>query len=59
VKFLDYVVSVYECPVILIEEGASYHGGPVVKAFKAEMEAQGLLFVERLPSYSPFGQIWS
>ncbi len=53
VKFLDYIVSVYACPVILIEDGASYHGGPVVKAFKAKMEAQGLLFVERLPAYSP------
>ena len=53
VKFLDYLLSVYECPVILIEDGASYHGGPVVNAFKAEMETQGLLFVERLPAYSP------
>jgi transposase len=53
VGFLDYVISAYECPVILIEDGASYHGGAVVKAFKAEMAEQGLLFVERLPSYSP------
>jgi transposase len=53
VGFLDYVISAYECPVILIEDGASYHGGAVVNAFKAEMAEQGLLFVERLPSYSP------
>jgi transposase len=53
VDFLDYVISAYECPVILIEDGASYHGGTVVNTFKAEMAAQGVLFVERLPSYSP------
>jgi len=53
VDFLDYVISSYECPVMLIEDGASYHGGPVVNPFKAEMAEQGLLFVERLPAYSP------
>lgn len=53
VGFLDYVISTYACPVMLIEDGASYHGGSVVNAFKAEMEAKGLLFAERLPSYSP------
>jgi transposase len=53
VEFLDYVISSYECPVILIEDGASYHSGPVLNAFKAEMAEQGLLFVERLPAYSP------
>jgi transposase len=52
-RFLDYIVSAYACPVILIEDGASYHGGDVVNAFKAQMEAQGRLFVERLPAYSP------
>ncbi len=56
VGFLDYILSIYDCPVILIEDGASYHGGPVVNAFKAEMAAQGLLFVERLPAYSPVGR---
>jgi transposase len=52
-RFLKYVLSVYACPVILIEDGASYHGGPVVNPFKARMEAEGRLFVERLPAYSP------
>jgi transposase len=51
--FLQDIVSVYACPVILIEDGASYHGGAVTNEFKAQMEAQGRLFVERLPSYSP------
>ena len=27
VDFLYYVISAYECSVILIEDGASYHGG--------------------------------
>ena len=53
VRFLDYVISAYDCPVMVIEDGASYHGGAVVNAFKANMAAQQLLFVERLPSYSP------
>ena len=52
-RFLRYVLSHYSCPVILIEDGASYHGGPVVNAFKAQTMAQGRLFVERLPAYSP------
>jgi transposase len=51
--FLQYIVSVYACPVILIEDGASYHGGAVVHKFKAQMEEECRLFVERLPSYSP------
>jgi transposase len=52
-RFLEGVVSAYECPVILIEDGASYHGGPIVNAYKAQMEEAGRLFVERLPAYSP------
>jgi len=51
--FLKYVLSHYSCPVILIEDGASYHGGAVVNPFKTQMEAAGRLFVERLPAYSP------
>ena len=39
--------------MILIEDGASYHGGPGVNPFKAQMAAEGRLFVERLPAYSP------
>ena len=39
--------------MILVEDGASYHGGAAVNPFKAQMEAEGRLFVERLPAYSP------
>jgi len=53
VRFLKYVLSVYDCPVFLIEDGASYHGGPVVNAFKEKMKAAGRLVVNRLPTYSP------
>ena len=52
VKFLKFVLDQYRCPVILIEDGASYHNG-VSKAVKKEMEAKGRLFVYRLPAYSP------
>lgn len=41
-------------PVILIEDGAPYHKGKVVKEFKKEMENQNRLFVYKLPSYSPY-----
>jgi transposase len=51
--FVKPVLSHDSCPVFLIEEGASYHGGSVVNPFKAQMEAEGRLFVERLPAYSP------
>lgn len=53
VDFLTYVLSVYDCPVFLIEDGASYHGGAEVNAFKTQMQTAGRLFVERLPTYSP------
>jgi transposase len=53
VRFLKYVLSHYSGPVILIEDGASYHRGAVVSLFKAQMEAAGRLCVERLPVYSP------
>jgi transposase len=39
--------------VLLIEDGASYHGGQVANAFKAQMQEAGRLCVERLPAYSP------
>jgi transposase len=51
--FLKQLVSHYSCPVILIEDGASYHNGPDLRAFEQDMKSQGRLFVYRLPSYSP------
>jgi transposase len=53
VQFLRGVVSEYDRPIILIEDGARYHSGPSARKFKEEMEAEGKLFVHRLPSYSP------
>jgi len=53
IVFLKQVLSGYSCPVILIEDGAPYHKGKVVKEFKKEMENQNHLFVYGLPSYSP------
>ena len=61
-KFLEQVLRKYSCPVFLIEDGAPYHNSPSIKRFKQEMEAQGRLFVYRLPSYSPdknpIEQLW-
>ena len=53
IVFLKQVLSRYSCPVILIEDGAPYHKGKVVKEFRKEMENQNRLFVYGLPSYSP------
>lgn len=50
-RFLGYVLNQYECPVILIEDGASYHGGSAVTEFKEKNKNK--LIVYRLPSYSP------
>jgi hypothetical protein len=52
-RFVKPGLSHDSCPVFLLEEGVSYHGGAVVNPFKAQMEAEGRLFVERLPAYSP------
>jgi len=53
VQFLESVVNQYQCPVILIEDGATYHNGPDARDFKERTESEGKLFVHRLPSYSP------
>jgi len=62
VQFLKQVLRKYSCPVLLIEDGAPYHNGASINCFKQEMEAQGRLFVYRLPSYSPdknpIEQLW-
>ena len=51
-KFLQQVISHYTCPVILVEDGAPYHGAVVVKDF-IKNKTQNRLFIYRLPSYSP------
>ena len=53
IMFLKQLLMKFSCPIILIEDGAPYHKGQIVNAFKASMEAEGRLFVHRLPSYSP------
>ena len=50
--FLQQVISYFTCPVILVEDGAPYHGAAVVKDY-VKNKAQGSLFIYRLPSYSP------
>ena len=39
--------------VILIEDGAPYHNGPVLREFIEPLKEKGRLIIERLPSYSP------
>jgi hypothetical protein len=52
-RFLQDILSHYSCPVILIEDGASSHGGAGVNLLKAQREEAGRLGVARLPGYSP------
>ena len=54
IKFLTLLLEKYAArPVILIEDGAPYHGSAAVKEFKDKMEKEGRLYVYRLPAYSP------
>jgi transposase len=53
IEFLQQLLKHYSTPVILIEDGASYHRSAIVKQFKEEMASSNRLFVYRLPSYSP------
>jgi len=53
IEFLKVLVRNARRPIILIEDGASYHRSKEVKAFREEMQEHGRLFVYRLPSYSP------
>lgn len=49
--FLNHLLNKYDCPIILIEDGAKYHNGTAVSQVKEE--AKDNLIVYRLPSYSP------
>ncbi|MDM8555384.1 IS630 family transposase [Desulfococcaceae bacterium HSG7] len=53
IVFLKQVLKKYSCPVLLIEDGAPYHGAWIVKEFKNRMERENRLFTYRQPSYSP------
>lgn len=52
-EFLKQIMSHYTCPVILIEDGAPYHGGAIVNEYTRKMKEKGRLHIYRLPSYSP------
>ena len=51
VEFLKQLLDYYQGKVILIEEGAPYHGSNVVKEFKSANVDR--LTIERLPAFSP------
>jgi transposase len=51
VEFLKQLLAYYKGNIILIEDGAPYHGSHVVKEFKLANVAR--LTIERLPAFSP------
>jgi transposase len=51
VEFLKQLLAYYKGKIILIEDGAPYHGSSVVKEFK--LANAGRLTIERLPAFSP------
>jgi transposase len=53
IECLKELMAKYTRPIILIEDGASYHRSQAVNEFKKEMGTKGRLFTYRLPSYSP------
>lgn len=53
IEFMKRIIGNYSCPVILIEDGASYHGSKIVTNFKNELNVSEMLDVYRLPAYSP------
>ena len=50
-EFLKQVLAYYEHKIVLIEDGAPYHGSNVVKEIKRENVDR--LSIERLPAFSP------
>ena len=51
VEFLKQLLAYYKGKIILIEDGAPYHGSNVVKDFKSANVNR--LTIERLPAFSP------
>ncbi|WP_420831634.1 transposase [Bathymodiolus japonicus methanotrophic gill symbiont] len=51
VEFLTQLLAYYKGKIILIEDGAPYHGSGVIKEFK--LANVDRLTVERLPAFSP------
>ena len=52
-QLLKHLLNQYNRPIILVEDGARYHGGKIVNPIKEKYKDEGILFVYRLPSYSP------
>jgi transposase len=53
IEFLKLIMETYSCCVILVEDGAPYHGSAIVKEYVSKQKAEGQLYIYRLPSYSP------
>jgi transposase len=53
IECLRSLMARFSCPIILIEDGASYHWSKPVNEFKKEVASQELLFSYKLPPYSP------
>ncbi|MDX2505092.1 MAG: IS630 family transposase [Gammaproteobacteria bacterium] len=51
VKFLQKIIKETSSKVILIEDGAPYHGSKIVKEYVEKNSDK--LYIERLPSFSP------
>ena len=51
VEFLTQLLAYYKGKIVLIEDGAPYHGSLVVKEFKTANAAR--LTIETLPAFSP------
>lgn len=51
VEFLEQIIQTSSSPIILVEDGAPYHGSQVVKEFVENHSEQ--ISIERLPAFSP------
>ena len=51
VEFLKQIIQTSSSPIILVEDGAPYHGSQFVKEFVESHSEQ--ISIERLPSFSP------
>ncbi len=51
VEFLKQILQTSSSPIILVEDGAPYHGSQVVKEFVESHSEQ--ISIERLPTFSP------
>jgi hypothetical protein len=52
-QFLNQVLTHFECPVILIQDGAPYHTSGAMQEYFEIKKQEGRLFYHQLPSYSP------